>query len=220
MLIVLVIGLIVGCEGGGGGSGSSNSDPTPESGPEDYCDITYRLNFKMYEEFNKPYADADKTGDDDTNMCWAAAAANMLVWAGYATDEDDVFNAFRDHFDNKPGRVYTAIKYYLNQYEFGVYPYEVIVKEYNQDSVIDFIVCALHQEKAITISLQSRLKDQRHSVTVYGYGYKDDEHFVLYYSDSDDHRHQIRSLRLEYNPKGYWENGSWIILSSTSLVNK
>ena len=40
------------------------------------------------------FADVDKTGEGDTNLYWAAMAANILAGTGWSTDEDDTLNTF------------------------------------------------------------------------------------------------------------------------------
>jgi len=68
---MLIIG---GCKTGGssGGGGGGADLSIPEAGPEDYTDEDYEALFKMWEAFDTGYTDADKTGSDDSNMCWAA----------------------------------------------------------------------------------------------------------------------------------------------------
>ncbi len=105
---MLIIG---GCKTGGGsssgGGGGGGADLSiPAAGPEDYTAEDYESLFKMWEAFSIAYTDADKTGSDDSNLCWAATAANLLTWSGWAADEDDVFNTFNAHFANQPGYMY------------------------------------------------------------------------------------------------------------------
>ena len=70
--------------------------------------------------------DAEKTKDNeyDDKLCWAATAANMLVYTGWAdkyeglvgdsNDEDRVFSYFIDRFQGKGAPIANAISYFFN----------------------------------------------------------------------------------------------------------
>ena len=97
-ILICIFLLIGGCKSGGGGDADVF---IPGAGGEDYTDDDYKSDFRMWESLEKPFADADKTAVGDINMCWAATAANLLTWAGWAADEDDAFDEDRlDGIDN------------------------------------------------------------------------------------------------------------------------
>ncbi len=66
--------------------------------------------------------DADKTGVDDTNLCWAGTASNMLYWAGWGKDtgsltvsrEDDLLTYFQQNFTDKGGWIESGIEWFLD----------------------------------------------------------------------------------------------------------
>lgn len=67
------------------------------------------------------FIDAEKTYDKDMDdeLCWAAGAANILTYTGWAAaagfeTADDVFEAFVDAYDNKPGNTYYGIAWFFN----------------------------------------------------------------------------------------------------------
>ena len=67
------------------------------------------------------FIDAEKTADDDMDdeLCWAAGAANLLTYTGWAslTDfetEDDILDAFVEAYDNKAGNPYYGIAWFFN----------------------------------------------------------------------------------------------------------
>ena len=76
--------------------------------------------------------DAEKTGVDDTNLCWAGTAANMLYWAGWGqntgslsvSSEDDLLAYYRQNFTDEGGWIDLGIEWFLDgQYSVGSSPY-------------------------------------------------------------------------------------------------
>ena len=189
-ILICIFLLIGGCKSGGGGDADVF---IPGAGGEDYTDDDYKPDFRMWENLETPFADADKTETDDLNMCWAAAAANLLTWAGWAADEDDAFDIFRVHFEDKPGYVYDARSYYLANYETGVSVEMVSVREARSHMLLDFIVSAVHEGKGVAMKITYPGKEIGHFLTIYGYRYLAvEDNFILYFTDSDDGLHQMR----------------------------
>ena len=76
--------------------------------------------------------DAEKTGIDDTNLCWAGTAANMLYWAGWGqntgslsvSSEDDLLAYYQQNFTDEGGWTDLGIEWFLDgQYSVGSSPY-------------------------------------------------------------------------------------------------
>jgi hypothetical protein len=198
-ILICIFLFIGGCNSGGGGGGDAD-EIIPGAGAEDYTAQDYAPDFKMWEPNNTPFADADKTETDDLNMCWAAAAANLLAWAGWAADEDDAFDIFRAHFEDKPGYVYDALSYYLANYETGVSVEMVSVREARSHMLLDFIVSVLHEGKGVAMKITYPGKEIGHFLTIYGYRYLAvEDNFILYFTDSDDGLHQMRQFKVEWN---------------------
>jgi hypothetical protein len=207
-ILICIFLLIGGCNSGGSGGGGGDADEIiPGAGAEDYTAQDYAQDFKMWERKNTPFADADKTETDDLNMCWAAAAANLLAWAGWTTDEDDTFDIFRAHFEDKPGYVYDALSYYFANYETGVSVEMVAVREARSHMLLDFIVSAVHEGKGVAMKITYPGKEIGHFLTVYGYRYfAVEDNFILYFTDSDDVLHQMRQFKVEWNDtNNRWE---------------
>ena len=199
-ILICIFLFIGGCNSGGGGRGGDADEIIPGAGAEDYTAQDYAPDFKMWEPNNTPFADADKTETDDLNMCWAAAAANLLAWAGWAVDEDDAFDIFRAHFEDKPGYVYDALSYYLANYETGVSVEMVSVREARSHMLLDFIVSAVHEGKGVAMKITYPGKEIGHFLTIYGYRYLAvEDNFILYFTDSDDGLHQMRQFKVEWN---------------------
>ena len=201
-IIICLMLIIGGCKTGGssGGGGGSADLSIPEAGPEDYTDEDYEALFKMWEAFDTGYTDADKTGSDDSNMCWAAAAANMLAWGGWAADEDDAFNTFNTHFANQPGDVYNALRYYFDNFVSNVSADMVTVREARSHMLLDFAVSALHAGRGVTLKIKYPGRSIGHFVTVFGYMYlAAQDSFVLMFTDSDDYLNQMRNFKVVWN---------------------
>ena len=94
-MIICLLLMVAGCRSGGGGAGDAD-DSIPSAGDEDYTASSYAPVFKMWEELQKPFTDADKTGQDDSNMCWSASAANILAWTDWAAHANDADNVISD----------------------------------------------------------------------------------------------------------------------------
>ena len=198
-LMLIIGGCKTGGSSGGGGGGSADLS-IPAAGAEDYTAEDYEALFNMWEAFDSAYTDADKTGADDSNLCWAAAAANLLVWSGWAADEDDVFNTFNAHFANQPGDVYDALRYYFNTSIPNVSADMVTVREARSHLLLDFVVSALHEGRGVTLKIKYPGRSVGHFVTVFGYMYlAAEDNFVLMFTDSDDYLDQMRNFKVLWN---------------------
>jgi len=65
----------------------------------------FGLSYYGYDDWGGTWHDVNKTYVGDSNLCWAAAAANILDWAGYDTTtyttETAIFKDFKDHWTNQ-----------------------------------------------------------------------------------------------------------------------
>ena len=208
-ILICILLLIGGCNSsgsGGGGGGRDADESIPGAGAEDYTDQEYATDFRMWDYNETPIADADKMGVGDLNMCWAAAAANLLTWAGWAADEDDAFDISRAHFEDEAGYVYDALGYYFENYVSGAKAEMVTVREARSRMLLDFIVSAVHEGKGVAMKIAYPDKKIGHFLTIYGYSFADEANFILYFTDSDDRLHQIQQLKVEWNEaNNRWE---------------
>lgn len=73
-----------------------------------------------YDDYGGTWHDANKTAanTDDDDMCWAAAAANVLDWAGWYTptyhDQDLIFEKFQTHWEDQGSLAFIAYEWWLN----------------------------------------------------------------------------------------------------------
>jgi hypothetical protein len=209
-ILICILLLIGGCKSSGSGGGDAD-ESIPGAGAEDYPNRDYASDFMMWQHYETPFADADKMGAGDLKMCWAAVAANLLTWAGWAADEDDAFDIFRAHFPDEPGYVYDALRYYFTSYVSGVNADLVTVREASPDMLLDFIVSAVFEGKGVAMKIAYPDKKIGHFLTVYGYRcLADEDNFILYFADSDDGDHEIKELEVEWNDA----NRRWEIQNS------
>jgi len=209
-VVIGILLLVGGCvpDGGGGGGGGSNADElVPGAGAEDYTASEYESDYKMWQQDQIPFTDADKIEQGDTNLCWGAAAANIITWAGWAADEDDTFDIFRSHFEDEPGYVYDALRYYFDNYVPGVTAEMAAVRENRSAKLLDFIVSAVHEGKGVALKIDSPGKKNGHFISIYGYSYlAEEDNFILYFTDSDDGRHRMRQFYVAWNDDSeLWE---------------
>ena len=200
-VVICIFLSVAGCiPDDGGDSGPNPDELVPGAGAEDYTALDYQSDYKMWQQSQTAFTDADKTWHGDSNMCWAAAAANLIAWSGWAADEDDTLDIFRDHFEDKPGYIYDALRYYFANYVAGVGAEMVAVRESRSHKLLDFIVSAVHEGKGVAVKIDSPAKKNGHFLSIFGYHYLEHEdNFILYVTDSDDARHQIRKFYLAWN---------------------
>ena len=132
------------------------------------------------------WADANKSSADDTQMCWAGSASNMLYMAGWADDfdsEDEVFDHFVDHWTDRPGWMLAACKWWFdgtNLYEgslshsqidvegggafwpeLDIFDFYVVRSFYNsgQELAVPFILELLESGHAVSIAVSYKTPD-------------------------------------------------------------
>ena len=155
------------------------------------------------EDFNMTdlgFIDAEKSwaeGDDDY-MCWAASAADMLVYTGWAAlagfdTEDDAFETFIDNFADDGGHQYGAFAWFFNgsayidnsglygavieQYPgsggyLKDYAYDALCGESSLYTAADMNAAAAHLREGCAVSLGVLINgepDGGHAITLWGY---------------------------------------------------
>lgn len=75
---------------------------------------------------NLNFIDAEKLKPEksDSNLCWAASCANLLVYTGWAkragfADEDEVFDLYNASFSNNGGFQYNGLAWFFNGVSLG-----------------------------------------------------------------------------------------------------
>ena len=81
------------------------------------------MDYLLHEQWGGEVQDAKKTAanPDDDLMCWAAAASNVLLWAGWGNipdesfnDSSDIFAYFQDHWLDTVGSPANAWKWWFD----------------------------------------------------------------------------------------------------------
>lgn len=172
---------------------------------------------KLFEMKNLGFIDVEKTwyGGDDSQMCVAAAASNMLVGSGWAaqagfTNSDDLFERFVDAFPNQGTAENTVISWFFSgvaenwEYDspgFGGYfpQYDCfdMIKGYDFDEETEAIYNRLREGYTAELSLELYRFENHgwfgaHAVTLWGFvtdpSYPADskEHYkYIFVTDSD-----------------------------------
>ena len=151
--------------------------------------------------------DANKTGAGDSNLCWAAAASNILDWAGYDTaaynNETAIFSDFESHWTN----VGDLPKYGWYWYLYGVnnspggsdwsqvdlagggnnwpsVPWSVYQEQGVDSKAMSAVDSFLHSGYGVTLAIYS--SNGGHTLTCWGYDYDADDYQGVWVTDSDD----------------------------------
>ena len=142
---------------------------------------------------------------DDSKMCWAAAAANAVFaaqWDKWLTDEQQLFDMFVEHFDNTigwPTHAWDALfDYYDELFCFGN-PWEK--PEYvilNPEPLIEGIIDLLENGYGVVLALYSG-GPVLHLITAWGI-----EDSILYYTNSDDGVYGLREAELFQEEDGWY----------------
>ena len=74
----------------------------------------------VYDQYGGTWQDANKTGVNDSQMCWAAAASNVLAWGNWTTPTYNtaqaIFQDITSNFGNQPGWMYNAFNWWLGTF--------------------------------------------------------------------------------------------------------
>jgi len=170
--------------------------------------------------------DVNKNWVDDSNMCWAAAASNILGWGGWGTSifntGDKIFQNFKDHWTNDGGLMKYGWDWWLNgtkppneqgwsqvnvdgggnywpTYDFDYYYHE----DWNTSKSMSAIDEYLHSGYGTTLAIYRGLSG--HALTCWGYEYDDKGYTDIYVTDSDDSEFQLVKTSVSWNPgKNCW----------------
>lgn len=173
------------------------------------------------------WSDADKNWDDDTLLCWAATASNILSWSGWNTgyaNEDAIFTFLQDedpidavgwmsyawsfwfdgtqqgtgdHFDGSTHNGYYTTAQYTAAY------YEDMT---GGSDVLSQIANYLILDYGIGVAVRG---DMSHAITLWGLEKNDNDDFIgVWVTDSDDASQGQNPLRYyDVNLSG----GNWYL---------
>ncbi|MBN1380228.1 MAG: PEP-CTERM sorting domain-containing protein [Deltaproteobacteria bacterium] len=162
--------------------------------------------------------DANKTvaNTEDDEMCWAAAASNILAWGNWNagmtvfSTEDAIFQHYQNHWTDDGGLMEFGWEWWINgtnssptvpgwsQVDVaggvpadGFWPqynfYDYYYRTWEDDLAMQAIDGYLHAGYGTTIGIYT--EDGGHALTIWGYDYDDQtgDYTGLIFSDSDDY---------------------------------
>ena len=78
----------------------------------------WSLSYFVYDQWGGTWQDANKNYKDDSLMCWAAAASNVLAWGKWGTatytTTNSIFQHFKDHWTNNVGKAQVGWSWWFN----------------------------------------------------------------------------------------------------------
>ncbi|NQU76805.1 MAG: PEP-CTERM sorting domain-containing protein [Planctomycetes bacterium] len=193
-----------------------------------------------YDQWGGMWSDVEKspvTGDDD-QMCWAASAAGVLHWTGWAQvagfdDADQTFDYLLEHWTNAGGLMRYAWQWWFDgqnptqywdgwsvvnvaggaflagQYDFSEYFYRGQSDALAMSAIDEY----LHAGYGVAAALTSG--GHSHTIVVWGYEYDDDGYAGIWATSSDDDKYaEDPPDRLRYfavSPS----NGRWYLQDPT-----
>ena len=132
------------------------------------------------------FQDANKDGKTDTAMCWAATAANIV--SNYnGQNENNLFQELKDNYPNEGNYVSEGIRWL--GYD------DLIESEWRTENVIPFIIYCVNHGRAVGVIIERMEGSSRHALSIYGYEKVSEDNYIIYFTDSNDSRKNIKKLR-------------------------
>lgn len=185
----------------------------------------------IYNQYGGTWQDANKTYQDDSLMCWAATASNILAYGGWGTSHYNtgptIFQEIVAHWTNNSGYMSWAWNWWFNGSDppnyFVSYPdvpgggnYYPTLNFSNyftgvssiSGNIMAAIDLALHQGKGVGMIVGSG--SNSHAVTVWGYSYDAPRYYTrIFITDSDDGFYGLREYPLIYQNSAWYLGGSY-----------
>ena len=195
------------------------------------------VSYMLHENWRGAWSDAEKSpfNPEDDNMCWAAAAANVLEWTGWGhvngmTNTDEMFGYFQDHWTDQGGLMICGWEWWFtgdnpssgwagwSQVDAaggGFHPSEDYssLSHYDLDNAgaMATIDTYLRSGYGTAIGIYG---PGGHAITVWGFTHNADdpsEYNGLYVTDSDDYKyHPTAPDKLRYYDVAYGD-GKWYL---------
>jgi hypothetical protein len=169
-----------------------------------------------YDQWGGSWHDANKNFQGDSNLCWAAAASNILDWTGWGTHfwlgEAQIFDYFKQYWPNEAGTAGRGWDWYMNgtpYNSFGGGNFWPIVNFRNyyygqtMGNTMDVIDHWLRNGYGIVIMIGTPTGGS-HLITVWGVDYLDAPNDLRYYfglfvTDSDDKKTSMFRVGVDWN---------------------
>jgi hypothetical protein len=183
----------------------------------------------IYEQYGGTWHDANKVISDESQMCWGAAASNILSWgnwgvSGYKT-EASIFQYLADHWTNKAGYPVWAWNWWFSGAKppVNVYAYPNAVggdffpslklKNYygyaasgNLLSIADTL---MHKGDGVALTIRNS-SGGAHAVTLWGYSTNSSGVYSsIYITDSDDGVTALQNYTVTWLNNAWYLNGRY-----------
>lgn len=184
--------------------------------------------YNIWDTWGGTWADADKTWTDDTLLCWAGAASNILEYTGWGlvdgmTTTDDMFAHYTANFDDAGSLPNYAWDWWWDGTNprqgdagwaqdnaaggGGFYP-SLNVNDYMISSSTDSAALTnidnwLHDGYGVTLAIRGNID---HAITAWGFEYDatDTDYYTgIYVTDSDDNTNALQYYDLSLTG-GQW----------------
>ena len=192
--------------------------------------------YYIYDDWGGTWSDVNKTGNDDSLLCWAAASSNILTYTGWgsakADSSADLFDYFKASFSDAGGLENYAYEWwfsgnYIRQGDEGwaqvtdtaagaFYP-NLDIDDYLRSAqeggdgfsqALSLIEQYMKDGYGVSIGIYNALYGG-HSVTAWGFSYDDQGNYTgIYLTDSDDGVLDLEYYALSYNIEdSFWYLG-------------
>jgi hypothetical protein len=195
--------------------------------------VARATSYFVYDQWGGTWHDANKTGSDDSNMCWAAAAANILDWAGWDTatynTQSLIFQYFVVHWTNAGSLPKYGWHWWLtgtlpptgtgwegwSQVEFsggkfwpGVHFYSLYHEAEGGNLMAD-VANFFQSGYGVTLAIYKPNLDYGHALTCWGYDTDANGNYTgVWVTDSDDGYEGLKEYSVSWDSStGFWDLG-------------
>lgn len=191
--------------------------------------------YHVYDQWGGTWHDANKTWSGDGNLCWAAAASNILDWAGWGTSayntETQIFNYFKAHWTNDgslpeygwnwwltgtlpPGGTgwegWSQVKVSGGGFWSGV-DFSGVYHEAWSGNLLTAVDSFFDSGYGVTLAIYKPKGGGEyygHALTCWGYDYTDQNGYTgIYFTDSDDGVTALMHYSVSYSDGDYYLTG-------------
>jgi hypothetical protein len=183
--------------------------------------------YMLTSQWGGTWHDANKTYNDDSLMCWAAAASNVLDWGSWDTPtfntETKILQDIKNHWTDNRGWQSWAwnwwlsgadAPYHLYAYENvqggGYFPGTSFYSNYSTafgSSEMATMDALMNKGYGISLVIGPNHTNQ-HAITCWGYDYvmngTTKQYTALYITDSDDGVTALKKMNLTYSAANGW----------------
>jgi hypothetical protein len=162
---------------------------------------SFAEDYFVYKQYGGTWHDANKTWSDDSLMCWAASASNVLAWTGWWVTGHNtattIFDHFKDNWTHCGGNAVYAFQWWLDGFEQqpkstaqlnnlssgNFWPFEKSVISYSQifntkifgylpsGDLLNEVKDYLYKGSGVVLGLDKVGAEIGHAITAWGFEY-------------------------------------------------